>query len=65
MKIKHFLKSLSSLAGGDESIFIIFDDRFDVWTEELKDSEGRLSKQVSENLVIIPPYFYWDSPESS
>lgn len=38
LKIKHFLKNLSALAGGDDSIFIIFDDRFDVWSEEVKDS---------------------------
>ena len=36
LNIKHFMKSLSSLAGGDDSIFLIIDDRFDVWTEEVK-----------------------------
>lgn len=35
--MKSIIKSLSSLAGGDESIFIIIDDRSDVWTEEIKD----------------------------
>lgn len=40
LKMKSILKSLNSLAGGDESIFIIIDDRSDVWTEEVKDEKG-------------------------
>ena len=42
---------MSSLAGGDESIFVIIDDRYDVWMEDSKDSSGKNIKKVSENLV--------------
>lgn len=31
LNIKSFMKSLNSLSGGDDSIFAIIDDRFDVW----------------------------------
>jgi len=31
LNMKNFTKSLSNLAGGDDSIFAIIDDRFDVW----------------------------------
>ena len=31
LNMKNFTKSLGNLAGGDDSIFAIIDDRFDVW----------------------------------
>ena len=49
--MKNFIKSLSSLAGEDENIFVIIDDRYDVWMEDVKDSNGQIKRMVSENLV--------------
>ena len=31
LNMKSFMKSLNSLSGGDDTIFAIIDDRFDVW----------------------------------
>ncbi len=57
--MKSFLKNLKALAGGDDSIFVIIDDRHDVWTEEIKDSRsGKLVKVISKNLLLVSPYFY-------
>ena len=39
--LKNFIKNLSALAGGDDSIFIVIDDRVDVWTEETKQPDGK------------------------
>eukprot|EP00347_Sterkiella_histriomuscorum_P012433 403368592 len=64
LNMKHFIKSLSSLAGGDESIFIIIDDRSDVWTEEVKDQNGNKLRRVSDNLILIPEYFYWETSQN-
>jgi|LauGreDrversion4_2_1035121.scaffolds.fasta_scaffold303109_2 hypothetical protein len=47
LNMKNFLKSLSSLAGDDDTIFAIIDDRSDVWTQEKKNSEGKTIKEVS------------------
>lgn len=58
--MKSFLKTLKSLAGGDDSIFVIIDDRYDVWMEETK-NEKQGSKKISENLLLLPPYFYHES----
>jgi len=43
-------KTLDDLAGGDDKIFVVIDDREDVW---LKDTGA-----PSENLLKIPPYYY-------
>ncbi len=59
LHLKSFVKDLSALAGGDDSIFIVIDDRFDVWTEETKLPDGTIQRRVCENLLMIPPYFYW------
>ncbi|CDW87741.1 tfiif-interacting component of the c-terminal domain phosphatase [Stylonychia lemnae] len=65
LNIKHFIKSLSSLAGGDESIFIIIDDRSDVWTEVVQDPHSNQKfKRVSQNLLLIPGYFYWETSQN-
>jgi hypothetical protein len=40
LNIKNFTKSLKDLAGGDDSIFAIIDDRSDVWMQEVKNNEG-------------------------
>lgn len=47
LNLRNFLKTLKSLAGGDDSIFVIIDDRFDVWLEEIKDETGKSFKKVS------------------
>ena len=44
-------KSLKALAGENESIFVILDDREDVWFDEI-------SGKTPENLLKVPPYFY-------
>ncbi len=36
INMKDFTKSLSNLAGGDDSIFAIIDDRYDVWLQDIK-----------------------------
>ena len=41
LMLKNFIKNLSALAGGDDSIFIVIDDRVDVWTEETKQPDGK------------------------
>ena len=43
-------KTLDDLAGGDDKIFVVIDDRDDVW---LKDTG-----QPLENLLKIPAYYY-------
>lgn len=58
LNLKNFLKNLSSLAGGDDSIFVIIDDRFDVWSEEVKDKLGITKKKISENLLLLPAYYH-------
>jgi len=40
--MKNFTKSLKNLAGGDDSIFAIIDDRFDVWLQDIKDKRGNV-----------------------
>jgi hypothetical protein len=34
------MKSLNSLSGGDDTIFAIIDDRYDVWMKEVRDDKG-------------------------
>jgi hypothetical protein len=61
--MKNFVKSLSSLSGGDDSIFAIIDDRFDVWMQEVKDSEGKVvESKLCGNLIQIPQFYYWEIP---
>jgi hypothetical protein len=61
LNLKNFTKSLSNLAGGDDSIFAIIDDRFDVWLQEIKNTQGQvIDRRPVPNLVQIPPYFYWE-----
>ena len=51
LKIKDVFKSLKALAGDHEDIFVILDDRGDVWLNEFN--------TVPQNLIRIPPYFYY------
>jgi len=44
-------KTLDSLTGGDDKIYVIVDDREDVWL--MKDE-----KTISGNLIKILPYYY-------
>lgn len=61
LNLKNFTKSLSNLAGGDDSIFAIIDDRFDVWLQDIKNTQGQvIDRRPVPNLVQIPPYFYWE-----
>ena len=54
-------KSLDALAGGDDTFFVILDDRNDVWPTEVKLFDCRQPQTLpSENLLQIPPYFYFD-----
>lgn len=56
--MKNFLKSLSNLAGDDDTIFAIIDDRSDVWLRE--SHPGKF--EVCHNLVQIPAYYFWENP---
>ena len=47
---KNIFKSLKALAGDNEKIFVILDDRDDVWLNEFG--------QLPPNLLKIPGYFY-------
>ena len=60
LNIKNFMKNLKSLSGGDDSIFVIVDDRSDVWMEEVREND-RTIRRTNKNLLIIPAYFYHDS----
>lgn len=44
-------KSLKALAGDNDHIFLILDDRDDLWRSEE-------TGQVPDNLLLIPPYFF-------
>lgn len=51
LNMKNFLKNLKSLTGGDDSIFVIIDDRSDVWTQEVKTDSGQIKKKKCQNLI--------------
>ena len=53
-KQNYCTKTLDALSGGDDKIYVILDDRDDVWRIE--------GNRVSNNLHQIPPYFYWAEP---
>ena len=44
-------KSLKALAGDNDNIFLILDDRDDIWRSEE-------TGQPPDNLLVIPPYFF-------
>ena len=62
MGMQFVSKTLSSLAGGDDSIFIILDDRSDVWLVDgevtNRDGVKVATQTVSKNLLKIPGYYY-------
>lgn len=49
-KMNYTRKTLDDLAGGDDKIFVVIDDRDDVWLKE--------TGQMSENLLKINAYYY-------
>lgn len=53
LKMYNVFKSLRSLAGDNDRIFVILDDREDVWLQAGK---------LPENLLKVPGYFYHDQP---
>lgn len=55
LKMSSIFKSLKALAGDNDRIFIILDDREDVWVNE----QGSLPI----NLLRVPPYFYHNSKD--
>lgn len=60
-KLNFTRKSLDALAGGDDTFFVILDDREDVWLTEVKLFDSVVPQTVpSDNLLRIPAYFYWD-----
>ena len=60
-KLNFTKKSLDALAGGDDTFFVILDDRDDVWPTEVKLYDCGVPQVVpSENLLKIAPYFYFD-----
>jgi len=67
LKLNFCRKTLDALAGGDDTLFVILDDRSDVWQTEKKSnllSNADLPPEweVSQNLFKIPAYFYYESP---
>jgi len=50
LKMKNVFKSLAALAGDNDKIFAILDDRDDVW----RNDQGELP----QNLLKVPPYFF-------
>ena len=58
-------KSLDALAGGDDTFFVILDDRDDVWPTQVKlhSSGGVPLIEPSANLIKIPPYLYWNDKQ--
>jgi len=49
-KMNYTRKTLDDLAGGDDKIFVVIDDREDVWVKD--------TGMPSENLLKIPAYYY-------
>jgi len=49
-------KNLDALAGGDDKIYVILDDREDVWLEE--------TGHPSPNLLKILPYYFHEEKQS-
>ena len=59
-RLNYCNKSLDALAGGDDTFFVILDDREDVWLKEKRDYiSGRKLMVPSECLIKIPPYFFF------
>jgi len=64
LKLNFCRKTLDALAGGDDTLFVILDDRCDVWQSERKNPRSNLVELVeSENLFRIPAYYYF--PQSN
>lgn len=60
-KLNFTKKSLDALAGGDDTFFVILDDRDDVWPTEVKLFDCGVPQVVpSDNLIKIPGYFFFD-----
>jgi len=58
-------KSLKALAGDDDSLFVIIDDRDDPWfIEEINEETGIRMIVTPKNLLKIPAYFYYDDKNS-
>jgi hypothetical protein len=61
--IKNVFKSLKALAGNNDRIFVILDDREDLWfiqddtTDPISFYQRGINK-VPKNLIKIPPFFY-------
>lgn len=63
-KLNYTKKSLDALAGGDDTFFVILDDRDDVWPTEVKLFDSGVPQIVpSDNLIKIPPYFFFDDQQ--
>ena len=68
LKLNYTRKTLDALAGGDDTIFVILDDRDDVWLTESKhphhgiSSDGKPVLRPSDNLMKIPAYYYYEEP---
>ena len=68
LRTNYTKKTLDALAGGDDTIFVIIDDRDDVWEVESKTErqpDGTPMRMISDNLIMIPPYFYTKEPHNS
>ena len=52
LKLNYTRKTLDALAGGDDTIFVIIDDREDVWLNE--------QRRPVENLLKVPAYYHYE-----
>ena len=57
LRLNYCKKTLNALSGGDDKIFVILDDRDDVWLQD----DG----SQSQNLFKIPAYFYFHDTRNS
>lgn len=61
LKLKNVFKSLKALAGDNDRIFVILDDRDDVWiNKNYKDDKDY--GMIPENLLKVQGYFYFNVP---
>ena len=69
LRMSNVYKSLKALAGDNDRIFVILDDRADPWqtqvtTRDEANGEFKTRIETPKNLIQISPYFYHLSKEA-
>lgn len=59
--MKNIFKSLKALAGDNDRIFVILDDRDDIWLVK-NNLDDENYGTIPDNLLKIPGYFFHDIP---